>query len=249
MPMEQIGQDGGRGARADQPLGLERLHVGVAEALGLGVEQPSARPAQRYRAAAPASARWTAAAPKGRSACARRPAPRRARSSADHRCSLTSGVTVTPSRVRIAASHSAAQARSAGIIDARERLQGDGRERVIGQRAAEVVPIAAHGERGRPDRPAEIEGEDLGAGDSGGTAAPSAPAARICLRRSGRPSACGRRRRHGARTGTGSSLRSCAKKSGGAPRCSSRSGPAHTAESGIMCARLRVETGGWRTLA
>jgi hypothetical protein len=40
-----------------------------------------------------------------------------------------------------------------------------------------------------------------------------------------------------------------AKRSGGPPRCSLRSGPAHTAESGIMCARLSVETGGWRTLA
>jgi hypothetical protein len=35
----------------------------------------------------------------------------------------------------------------------------------------------------------------------------------------------------------------------GAPKCSSRSGPAHTAESGIMWARLSVEIGGWRTLA
>ena len=38
--------------------------------------------------------------------------------------------------------------------------------------------------------------------------------------------------------------------SGGASRCSSRSGPAQTAESGIMWARLSVlETGGCRTLA
>ena len=52
----------------------------------------------------------------------------------------------------------------AGIVDARQRLQGDGCAGVVGQRAAEIVPVAAHGERGRADRAAEIEGEDLGAG-------------------------------------------------------------------------------------
>ena len=51
-----------------------------------------------------------------------------------------------------------------GIIDSRERLQRDGGERLLRQRAAEVVPIAAHGERRGPDRPPEIEGEDLGLG-------------------------------------------------------------------------------------
>src|SRR5271165_2807290 len=35
-----------------------------------------------------------------------------------------------------------------------------------------------------------------------------------------------------------------ANNNGGPPRCSLRSGPAHTAESGIMWARLSVETGG-----
>src|SRR6516162_7819527 len=40
-----------------------------------------------------------------------------------------------------------------------------------------------------------------------------------------------------------------AKNSGGAPKCSSRAGPAQTADNGIMCARFSVETGGCRTLA
>jgi hypothetical protein len=40
-----------------------------------------------------------------------------------------------------------------------------------------------------------------------------------------------------------------AKKSGGAEKCSSLSGPAQTAGDGIMWARFRVETGGWRTFA
>ena len=51
----------------------------------------------------------------------------------------------------------------ARVIDARQRLQGDGSARVIGQRAAEIVPVAAHGERRRADRSAEVKGEDLGA--------------------------------------------------------------------------------------
>ena len=128
--------------------------------------------------------------------------------------------------------HSAAQARSAGIVDARQRLQGDGLARLVRERAAEIMPVAAHGERGRPDRPAEVEGEDLRARDSAGTAAPSAPAARSCRRRSDRPPAYGRRRRHGGRSGTGSSLPSGQRTAAAPSRCSSRSGPAQTAENG-----------------
>ena len=39
--VEEIGEDSRRGARADQPLGLEGLDLGFAETLGLGVEQPA----------------------------------------------------------------------------------------------------------------------------------------------------------------------------------------------------------------
>ncbi len=49
------------------------------------------------------------------------------------------------------------------------------------------------------------------------------------------------------RNGVAPSVAACS--SGGAERCASRAGPAHTADSGIMCARLIVEIGGWRTLA
>ena len=52
----------------------------------------------------------------------------------------------------------------AGIIDARERLKRDRLAGTIGQRAAEIVPVAAHRERGGADRAAEVEGEDLCAG-------------------------------------------------------------------------------------
>ena len=81
--------------------------------------------------------------------------------SADQTCSFAVGSMVTPSLARIAATHSAAQARSALIVDARQRLQ---RHRMLGagrQAAAEIVPVAAHGERRGADRAAEVEGEDL----------------------------------------------------------------------------------------
>ena len=137
----------------------------------------------------------------------------------------------------------------AGIIDARQRLQGDGRARVVGQRAAEIVPVAAHGERGRADRAAEIEGEDLRAGI----------AAELQRHQRQQHALAGAGRADDQRVadiadmeaekrnGVDPSVR--AKNSGGAWKCSSRSGPAQTAENGIMCARLSVETGGWRTLA
>jgi hypothetical protein len=49
--------------------------------------------------------------------------------SAVQRCSFTSGVIATPSRIRIATIQSAAQARSGRVVDAGERLQRHGRRR------------------------------------------------------------------------------------------------------------------------
>ena len=48
-----------------------------------------------------------------------------------------------------------------GLVDAGERLKRDGGVGCIGEATAEVVPVAAHGQRGGADRAAEIEGEDL----------------------------------------------------------------------------------------
>ena len=47
------------------------------------------------------------------------------------------------------------------IVDPRQRLQRDGMLRPGRQAAAEIVPVAAHGDRRGADRAAEIEGEDL----------------------------------------------------------------------------------------
>ena len=52
----------------------------------------------------------------------------------------------------------------ARVVYAREWLQGHRLGRLVGERAAEVMPVATHRQRRGPDRAAEIEGEDLGAG-------------------------------------------------------------------------------------
>jgi hypothetical protein len=109
--MEEIGEHCGRRAGADQTLGLEGLNRGAAETFRLGVEQPAVSAAdaigleRRLR-----SLDWSSTV---------RPVMVRSSTgavasevSAVQRCSLTSGVMVTPSRVRMATSQSAAQARS-----------------------------------------------------------------------------------------------------------------------------------------
>ena len=63
--MEQVGQDSRRRACPDQPLGLERLDLCLAEALGLPRRAVAPRVPRPYRAARPASARSTATGPKG----------------------------------------------------------------------------------------------------------------------------------------------------------------------------------------
>ena len=83
--------------------------------------------------------------------------------SADHRCSFSSGVTVTDSRASRVATHSAAQARSPASSMRASGCKATG-SALVGQRAAEIVPVAAHGERGGADRAAEIERENLRAG-------------------------------------------------------------------------------------
>jgi hypothetical protein len=48
------------------------------------------------------------------------------------------------------------------VVNACERLEETDDAAPSSSGATEVVPIAAHGERGRADRAAEVEGEDLG---------------------------------------------------------------------------------------
>src|SRR5882672_10467320 len=47
------------------------------------------------------------------------------------------------------------------IRDARQRLKRDGGRRAVGQVAAEIMPVAAHGEGCGADRAAEVESKNL----------------------------------------------------------------------------------------
>ena len=47
------------------------------------------------------------------------------------------------------------------VVDARQRLQRHGGRRAVGQVAAEIVPVATHGECGGADRAAEVESKNL----------------------------------------------------------------------------------------
>ena len=137
--MKQISEHGRRGAGADQPFGFERLHVGTAEVLDLGIEQPAVRPAQTTGSG---SARFRAPDCEGRARSRSRYA-RRAGAEASERelgphAPWLRG-TVTPSRVSIVATASAAQVRSAASSTAASGCSATG-ESVLRQRAAEVVP-------------------------------------------------------------------------------------------------------------
>ena len=73
-------------------------------------------------------------------------------------------MTVTSSRASSAATHSAAQARSPASSIRASGCSATGSAASSDERAAEIVPVAAHGERRGADRAAEVEGEDLRAG-------------------------------------------------------------------------------------
>ena len=77
--------------------------------------------------------------------------------------SFAVGSIVTPSLASMAATHSAAQARSAAIVDARQGLERRN-ARAGREAAAEVMPVAAKGQRRRAHRSAEVESEDLALG-------------------------------------------------------------------------------------
>lgn len=95
--MEQIGQDGGRRVRADQPLGSNAASR-PAQMLGLGV---SRRPGLRtQKLAAPASDRLIAAGLRGGDGVLFTGAYAR-EVSAVHMYSFTSGVMPRPSRAQV----------------------------------------------------------------------------------------------------------------------------------------------------
>ena len=246
--MEEIGEYGAGGAGADQALGLERLHGRLAEPLALGVEQPAIGAADAVRPQRLLELRGLQQHGKpGQRPLADRGAGERGERGPEmllqlgrQRDLLARRGCRRPSRRprRVPACGGCRPAAGARRM-LRRRPTGCRRDRA--SRRAWRVRRRGSIRRNRTRRPASA--------DSAGTAAPSAPAAPTCRRPSGRLPAYARHRRHGARSGTASSPRS-GRRTAAAPQ-SARPAPARprSAESGIMWARFRVETGGWRTLA
>ena len=158
--MEQVGQHGGRRAGADQPLGLEGLDRSGAELFGLGVEQPARSAAdavglqrllQRRRLQQDRQA--------GDGALLHRRRRQRGQRRPDV---LLGGRVDGDAFLGEDGRHPLRRPGALGlIVDARQRLQRHRMLRAGGQAAAEIVPVAAHGDRRGADRAAEVEGENL----------------------------------------------------------------------------------------
>ena len=247
--MEEIGEHRGRGAGADQAFGLERLNVGLAEPLGLGIEQPALGPAEAIGLQRPLQSVCDCSSTDeaGQRALRRRGRGKRGqrrpemlldlRRDDDRFAGQDASRSIRPPR---RAPRHRRSGPAAGARPVRWRRPTARRRDRASRRPWRARPRGSS-RRSRRRRP-ELR-------DSGGTAAPSAPAAPILPAPVGPTTSvwptsptCSENR-----NGVAPSVR--AKNSGGASRCSSRSGPAQTADNGIMWARLSVETGGWRTLA
>ena len=161
--MKEIGEHGGRGAGADQAFGLEGLDRGVAEPLGLGVEQPAVgtaeaiglqRPLQGLRLQQHRQAGERALRDRRRGERGQRRPEMLLHLRRDGDASRAPGWRRSIRPPRRARRRRRCAASGCSETEAR---------RVVGQGAAEIVPVAAHGERGGADRAAEIEGEDLSA--------------------------------------------------------------------------------------
>jgi hypothetical protein len=98
------------------------------------------------------------------------------------------------------------------VVDTGERLELHAAG-LVGEHPAEILPVAAHTDRGGADAAAEIEGEDLRVLVAAKLHRHQCKQHRLAG--AGRPDdQCARHRRHEGKTGTGSSLRSCHKARG-----------------------------------
>ncbi len=158
--MEEVGEHRGGGGGADQPLGLEGLHLGRAQPLRLGVQQPSPGASEGIglqRALERLGLQQHGEAGQGALMDRRRgEAGQRGPEMVLHRrvdCDALAGEEAGDPLRRPGA--------FLRRLDARQRLQRHRLGHVGGQRAAKVMPVAAHGDRRGADRAAEVEGEDL----------------------------------------------------------------------------------------
>ena len=158
--MEEIGQHSGGGASADQPLGLKGLDRCGAELLGLGVEQSAGRAANAIRLQRLLQRRRLQQHREpGDGALLHRRGCQRGERRPDV---LLRGRVDGDAFLGEDRRHPLRRPSAFGrIVDLGQRLQRDG---VLGSRrqaAAEIVPVAAHGDRRGADGAAEVEREDL----------------------------------------------------------------------------------------
>jgi len=158
--VEEIGEHGGRGGRADQALGLERLHEGFAKMLALGVEQPAIGAAD---AIGPKRlfevVRLKEDGESGERAFAHGRARQRGQRRPDVFLHLRGDRHTLALQDRDDPISRPRTFRY--VLDTAKRLQRNAVGGAFGEATAEIVPVSAHRERGRTDRAAEVEGEDL----------------------------------------------------------------------------------------
>ncbi len=159
--MKEIGQHCRRGPGADQTLGFKGLNFSLPQALGLGIEQAAIGSAeaiglqsslerlglQQHRQ--PSQRAFGDRCGSERRQC-RPEMVLRLRHDDDR---LTSENVCDPFCRPTA---------FRGIVNQGQRLKRDRFGGIVRQRAADIMPVASHGERGHADRAAEVEGEDLG---------------------------------------------------------------------------------------
>ena len=144
--VEEVGEDGRRGAGPNEPFGLESLDFGFAQTLGFGVQQPPPRAThgvgrqcllEGIGLQQDAEAGDGPLGDRGRGEGGQgRPQMLLQFRGDGHRLPSEEGR--DPLR---------GPGALAGVIDARQRLQGDRFGHVVGEGAAEVMPVAAHGQR------------------------------------------------------------------------------------------------------
>ena len=161
--MEQVGQHGRGRAGPDKALDLERLHVRRAEMFGFGIEQPAIGAADAVRS-------------KGLFQVVALQQDRKAGDRAflggcgRQRCQRRPDVFLHVRRDRHAFAHEDRHdpvrrpGAFIGVVDAGKRLQRNRCLCPFREAAAQVVPVAAHGEGGGADAAAEIECEHLVSG-------------------------------------------------------------------------------------
>ena len=158
--MEQVGQDGCGRASTDQALGLESLNRRLPKPFSFGVEQTAPRPADAVGGERLLELLGLQQDGKTRE---RAFADRRRGQRSERRPDMLLGLRIDRDAF---GSEDRGQPFGrpcpfGGIVDMGERLELHAVAGLVGEHPAEILPVAAHADRGSADAAAEIEGEYL----------------------------------------------------------------------------------------